>query len=217
MRGGRFFSGIGYLNALHAHAWDFVDQPLVYRALLGNQYKDDGAQLRWVAPTDLFLEFGAEAFRGGNFPAGGAAENGKGHAGAVRTHRRRRRHRIMHGAPAFRGSRRNRRTAPPRNNSATDLFTGTSELTGVDVVWNGRRTATPGNGISSSRRNISRATKTAASTRRRPERRWPTAANRKAGTPRAYTSSCRAGASGYDSTSSRIRRRECGARRVGTR
>src|SRR3989344_9046013 len=78
VRGGRFLSSIGYLNPVHAHAWDFADQPLVYRALLGNQYKDDGAQLRWVAPTDLFMEFGAEAFRGGNFPAGGAARNGKG-------------------------------------------------------------------------------------------------------------------------------------------
>src|SRR5262245_12454286 len=27
---GRFFSGLGYLNEEHAHAWDFVDQPLVY-------------------------------------------------------------------------------------------------------------------------------------------------------------------------------------------
>jgi hypothetical protein len=28
-KGGRFFSGLGYLNEIHAHAWDFVDQPLV--------------------------------------------------------------------------------------------------------------------------------------------------------------------------------------------
>src|SRR6185295_14491453 len=28
VKGGRFFSGIGYLNEIHAHAWDFVDQPL---------------------------------------------------------------------------------------------------------------------------------------------------------------------------------------------
>ncbi len=32
VKGGRFFSGFGYLNEIHAHAWDFVDQPLVYQA-----------------------------------------------------------------------------------------------------------------------------------------------------------------------------------------
>lgn len=66
---GRFYSEIGYLNKIHAHYWDFVDQPLVYRAYLGNQYNDDGIQLRWLAPTDLFLEFGGEAFSGDSFPA----------------------------------------------------------------------------------------------------------------------------------------------------
>jgi len=66
---GRFYSEIGYLNKIHAHYWDFIDQPLVYRAYLGNQYNDDGIQLRWLAPTDLFLEFGSEAFSGDSFPA----------------------------------------------------------------------------------------------------------------------------------------------------
>jgi len=73
---GRFFSDIGYQNRIHAHAWDFVDLPLVYRALLANQVNDDGVQLRWVAPTDLFLEIGAEALRGQEFPAGGADRGG---------------------------------------------------------------------------------------------------------------------------------------------
>ena len=66
---GRFYSEIGYLNKIHAHYWDFIDQPLVYRAYLGNQYNDDGIQLRWLAPADLFLEFGGEAFSGESFPA----------------------------------------------------------------------------------------------------------------------------------------------------
>ena len=75
---GRFYSDIGYLNSKHAHQWDFVDQPLVYRVYLGNQYNDDGLQLRWLAPTDMFLEFGGEVFRGENYPAGGAANQGAG-------------------------------------------------------------------------------------------------------------------------------------------
>jgi len=73
---GRFFSDIGYLNRVHGHAWEFVEQPLAYRALLGNNFGDDGVQVRWVAPTDLFLEIGAEALRGGSFPAGGEERDG---------------------------------------------------------------------------------------------------------------------------------------------
>lgn len=77
-RFGRFFSGIGYLNGKHAHAWDFVDQPLPYQAFLGDQYLDDGVQLRWVAPTNRYLEIGAEVLRGGRYPAAGAGNSGFG-------------------------------------------------------------------------------------------------------------------------------------------
>jgi hypothetical protein len=80
LRAGRFFSAIGYLNSQHPHAWDFVDPPLAYRALLANQYGDDGVRLSWVAPTDLFVELGGEWLRGENFPAGGAANDGQGAA-----------------------------------------------------------------------------------------------------------------------------------------
>lgn len=78
VRAGRFFSNIGYLNSRHAHTDLFSDRPLPYQAFLGNQYGDDGAQLRWVAPTALFLELGGELFRGASFPAGGAARKGVG-------------------------------------------------------------------------------------------------------------------------------------------
>lgn len=78
IRAGRFFSGVGYLNEQHAHTWDFADTALVYRALLGTQYGDDGVQLRWLAPTDLFTEVGVEWFNGNAFPAGGSADNGRG-------------------------------------------------------------------------------------------------------------------------------------------
>jgi len=70
-RFGRFFSGIGYLNDRHPHAWDFVDAPLVYRGLFGDQLRDDGVQVRWVAPTPVFLQFGAELTQGDRFPAAG--------------------------------------------------------------------------------------------------------------------------------------------------
>lgn len=78
VKAGRFFSGIGYLNEQHPHSWDFADAPLVYRGLFGDALRDDGVQLSWVAPTDLYLKLGAEMTRGERFPAGGAANDGKG-------------------------------------------------------------------------------------------------------------------------------------------
>lgn len=67
-RFGRWFSEIGYFNRQHSHAWDFVDAPLPYRAFLARQLNDDGLQIRWLAPTDIFLEFGTELLRGSDFP-----------------------------------------------------------------------------------------------------------------------------------------------------
>lgn len=69
-RFGRFYSGIGYLNPVHTHAWDFRDEPLAYRAFLGKQYGDDGVRLTWTAPTDLYVLLGGETLAGNNFPAG---------------------------------------------------------------------------------------------------------------------------------------------------
>ncbi|MBS0579541.1 MAG: TonB-dependent receptor [Proteobacteria bacterium] len=69
VKGGRFFSGTGYLNEIHSHNWDFADQPLVYQVFFGGQLAQDGMQVRWVAPTDYFLEFGGELGSGRSFPA----------------------------------------------------------------------------------------------------------------------------------------------------
>jgi len=78
LKGGRFFSNIGYLNPQHAHVWDFVDAPLAYQAMLGNQYGNDGLQLKWVAPIDQYLEFNAEVGRGASFPGSESGKNGNG-------------------------------------------------------------------------------------------------------------------------------------------
>ena len=88
VKAGRFFSSVGYQNEIHAHAWDFTDAPLASKAFLGNQLSDDGVQVRWVAPTDLFFELGAEAGRGRKFPGGpdgGRSKNGFG-SGTVFAH-----------------------------------------------------------------------------------------------------------------------------------
>ena len=85
LKAGRFFSSIGYLNEQHAHTWDFVDNPLVYQAFLGNQFGDDGIQLKWLVPIDLFLEIGAEYGRGRIADTAGKDKNG-GSAGSVFAH-----------------------------------------------------------------------------------------------------------------------------------
>jgi hypothetical protein len=77
LKAGRFLSNLGYLNHHHAHTDKFSDRPLPLQAFLGGSYHDDGVQLRWVAPTDTFIELGGEILRGQNFPSGGG-----GHAGA---------------------------------------------------------------------------------------------------------------------------------------
>ncbi|HEU0203790.1 MAG TPA: hypothetical protein VFR86_25555 [Burkholderiaceae bacterium] len=85
VKAGRFFSGVGYLNEVHAHAWDFVDQPLAYQAFLGGQIRQEGVQLKWLAPADLFVELGVEAGNGAQFPGTDRNKNGIG-AGAAFVH-----------------------------------------------------------------------------------------------------------------------------------
>lgn len=134
VKAGRFFSGIGYQNEQHAHIWDFVDAPLAYRALLGNQYGDDGVQVRWLAPTDTFLELGGELLRGDAFPGGGANGNGAG-ARSVFAH--------VGGDVGVSNSWRAgisqlRTTAENRDTdsvSGTDIFSGHSVVNIADFVW----------------------------------------------------------------------------------
>lgn len=85
VRAGRFLSGLGYLNGQHAHSWDFVDAPLAYQALFGGQYRQDGVQARWLAPTERFFEIGAELGNGAAFPGTDRNKNGAA-ASAVFAH-----------------------------------------------------------------------------------------------------------------------------------
>ena len=84
-KGGRFYSGIGYLNGIHDHAHDFADRPLVYDAMFGGHLINTGIQARWVAPTDTFLSVGTEVSSGTEFPGGENADNNKGLAFFVKT------------------------------------------------------------------------------------------------------------------------------------
>jgi hypothetical protein len=131
---GRFFSDIGYLNTRHFHAWDFADQPLVYQVFLGQQYLDDGLQLRWLAPTDFYLELGGEILRGDRYPAGGAAHSGLG----ARTLSARTGGDIGFSSSWLLGVSWLSADADDRASGGEDdplLFTGDSDLLIADFVW----------------------------------------------------------------------------------
>ncbi len=76
LKAGRALWTFGYLNEQHAHADDFSDRPLPYRAFLDGAYNDDGAELSVVIPGDIYSEIGGGLFRGGDTPFGGS-ESGR--------------------------------------------------------------------------------------------------------------------------------------------
>ena len=139
LKAGRFFSGMGYLNEQHAHAWDFTDAPLPYKAFFANQLANDGVQLKWVAPTDLFVELGAEGGRGGPFPSTDRNKNGNtlgsafahvgGDIGASHSWRA--------GLSHVRTSPRDRTfdDVDSTGHAVTDSFSGKSDTTVADFVW----------------------------------------------------------------------------------
>lgn len=144
---GRFLSGLGYLNEQHAHAWTFVDAPLAYQAFLGGQRREDGLQLRWLAPTDLFLELGAEVGSGRTYPGAESARNGAGawtlfgHSGGdLGTN-----HSWRAGVSLLQAQPRDRASTGMDASGATvtDAFSGRSRTWGVDAVW---KWAPEGNG-----------------------------------------------------------------------
>lgn len=134
LKAGRFFSGIGYTNEQHAHAWDFVDAPLAQKAFLGKQYSHDGVQLKWLAPTETFLELGVEAGRGHGFPGSERNKNGLGgyaafaHAGGDVgvSHSWRGGLSYLHNRPQAREF---------KEGEITNSFSGRSGLWLADFVW----------------------------------------------------------------------------------
>lgn len=79
VKGGRFFSGIGYQNSIHKHAWDFSDDALVQQAFLGSNFAVDGVQASWIAPLPkLYVELGGEAGKPVEFPFADSDHNQNG-------------------------------------------------------------------------------------------------------------------------------------------
>jgi hypothetical protein len=139
VKAGRFFSGIGYANEQHPHAWDFSNAALPYEAFFGPQLGYDGVQLKWVAPTDLFLELGAEFGRARSFPASERNKNGLmsgslfahvgGDVGVANSWRA--------GASFFTSKPRDRTfdDVDSTGTTVTNSFSGTSNTTVLDFVW----------------------------------------------------------------------------------
>jgi hypothetical protein len=76
--GARYFSAIGYWNAIHRHAWDFQDAALVQQSFLGENFKMDGLRVSWIAPLPVYLEFGAEGGKPVEFPFPDSDHNSNG-------------------------------------------------------------------------------------------------------------------------------------------
>ena len=136
---GRFLSSIGYLNDQHQHVWDFFDAPLPYQAFLGGQFKSDGLQLKWVAPTETFLEFGGEIGDGSSFPGTDRNKNGIGsgaayvHAGGEIGPSNEWRAGLSY--LQLRPNDRQYTQTDVAGNSAQQSFSGKSQLAIADFVW----------------------------------------------------------------------------------
>ncbi len=70
VKAGRMLSNVGYMNSKHLHEDAFAERPAVYRAVFGAHYFDDGVQVTWLAPTDLYLQASVEAFSGKGWDVG---------------------------------------------------------------------------------------------------------------------------------------------------
>ena len=66
VRAGKFYSGIGYLNAKHPHQWDFVDRPVPYSHLLGGALNEIGLQATWLPALPVYVLLGGELLQGAN-------------------------------------------------------------------------------------------------------------------------------------------------------
>jgi len=71
---GRAFWTLGSLNAQHSHSDNFADRPLPYRVFLDKAFNDDGAEISYQLPIDMYAVVGAGSFKGNDFPYGGVEE-----------------------------------------------------------------------------------------------------------------------------------------------
>ncbi|WP_240099659.1 hypothetical protein [Thermomonas flagellata] len=83
LRAGKFYSGIGLLNAVQMPEWAFADRPLPYRMLLDDALRGRGVQLEWLPRFAPWLQLGTEWMNTGN-PGVAGRVNGEANAFGIR-------------------------------------------------------------------------------------------------------------------------------------
>ena len=67
VRAGKFFAYLGKHNQYHTHAFPFIDQPIMYDILLGEEgFNEIGVAAAVLLPTPWYSEFVAQAFSATN-------------------------------------------------------------------------------------------------------------------------------------------------------
>ena len=86
IKAGKFRSAFGRINEKHQHAWNFDEQPIIYKALFGpDMISDPGLQLQWVAPTDTYIMAGVDAMQGTNDRSFGDVEKNNLYVGYLKS------------------------------------------------------------------------------------------------------------------------------------
>lgn len=83
IKAGKFKSGFGRLNSQHSHVWDFVDNPLPYRAFIGfgdEGIDEKGIQYTYLPPLPFYTILGVEVLQGENNTLFGADAASGAHA-----------------------------------------------------------------------------------------------------------------------------------------
>jgi hypothetical protein len=83
IKAGKFKSNFGRLNSQHSHVWDFVDDPLPYRAFIGfgdEGIDEKGVQYTYLPPLPIYTILGVEVLQGENKTLFGADATGGPHA-----------------------------------------------------------------------------------------------------------------------------------------
>jgi hypothetical protein len=83
IKAGKFKSSFGRLNSQHSHVWDFVDNPLPYRAFIGfgdEGIDEKGVQYTYLPSLPFYTILGVEVLQGENKTLFGADATGGPHA-----------------------------------------------------------------------------------------------------------------------------------------
>lgn len=57
LKAGQFFTAFGRFNGTHAHAWDFVNKPIIQSRFFGGDgMRNPGAQISWLIPAPWYVE-----------------------------------------------------------------------------------------------------------------------------------------------------------------